>query len=265
MEKTRPEVITSIRNPLLKDVRKAIVRGGLTEEGCAVADSFHLLEEAIRSDCAVDYVLVSHSVRAAVDSHIRGLKSIRLVVLPDGLFARLAPTESSQGVIALVRPPQWNLEQLFRGHALVVVLDGLQDPGNAGTIVRAAEAFGATGVLFLKGAVSPHNPKTLRASAGSLFRLPYASGVDPDLAMAALEQQKLDLWAAVPRAGKSLAEADFTRRCAVIIGSEGRGVRDRLRARATELRVVTSGVESLNASIAAGVILYEARRQRSRA
>lgn len=265
MEKTRPEVITSARNPLLKDVRKAIVRGSLTAEGCAVADSFHLLEEAIRSDCEVNYVLSSESVRAAVDSHTRGLKTIRLAVLPDALFARLAPTDSSQGVISLVRPPQWNIEQLFRGRTLVVVLDGLQDPGNAGAIVRAAEAFGATGVLFLKGTVSPHNPKTLRASAGSLFRLPYAYGIDPDLAMASLEQQKLDLWAAVPRARKSLAEADLTRRCAVIIGSEGRGVRDRLRSRATDLRVVTSGVESLNASTAAGVILYEAHRQRSRA
>ena len=265
MEKTRAELITSIRNPLLKEVRKAIVRGGLTDEGCAVADSFHLLEEAIRSDCAVDHVLSAESVRAAVDSHIHGLKSIRLAVLPDALFARLAPTESSQGVIALVRPPQWNLDQLFRGRALVLVLDGLQDPGNAGAIVRAAEAFGATGVLFLKGTVSPHNPKTLRASAGSLFRLPYAAGLDPDIAMAALEQQKLDLWAAVPRARKSLGEADLTRRCAFIIGSEGRGVRDRLRGRATEVRIVTSGVESLNASMAAGVVLYEARRQRSRA
>ncbi len=77
--------------------------------------------------------------------------------------------------MALVDPPDWRLEQLVQGSALVVVLDGLQDPGNAGTIVRAAEAFGATGAIFLKGSVSPYNPKTLRASAGSLFRLPTAA------------------------------------------------------------------------------------------
>ena len=81
-------------------------------------------------------------------------------------------------MIALVKPPVWTVDDLFRDRPLVVVLDGVQDPGNAGTIVRAAEAFGATGAVFLKGSVSPHNPKTLRASAGSLFRVPYVFGVD---------------------------------------------------------------------------------------
>jgi len=87
--------------------------------------------------------------------------------VPDALFESIAGTESSQGVIALVAPPAWILEQLFRGRSLVMALDGVQDPGNAGAIVRAADAFGATGVMFMKGAVSPFNPKALRASAGS--------------------------------------------------------------------------------------------------
>ena len=111
----------------------------------------------------------------------------------------LAATETSQGVIALVQPPAWKLEQICsRAQPLVVVLDGLQDPGNAGTIVRAAEAFGATGVVFLKGTVSPHNPKTLRASAGSLFRVPFVHGVDAARRVAALQQNGVDVYAAVP-------------------------------------------------------------------
>ncbi len=103
---------------------------------------------------------------------------MKVAVLPDALLQSISGTETSQGVMALVKPPEWKLEQLFRGRPLVVVLDGLQDPGNAGAIVRAAEAFGATGALFLKGAASPYNPKTLRASAGSLFRVPFLAGVD---------------------------------------------------------------------------------------
>lgn len=256
-------VLTSTKNPLLKDVRKAIVRGTLTEEGYAVAESFHLLEEALRSDCAVSAVLAAESVRTAVEAHVRRLKGVRVVVLGDALFARLASTEASQGVIALVRPPAWKLEQLFRGRTLVVVLDGLQDPGNAGTILRAAEAFGATGAAFLKGAVNPYNPKAMRASAGSVFRLPIVTGLDPELTRAAFEQQRLDVYAAAPGARKNLAEIDLTRKCAVIVGSEGRGVSERLRAGAIDLRIPTSGVESLNAAMAAGVILYEARRQRA--
>src|SRR4029077_9374462 len=134
------------------------------------------------------------------------LAGIRMAVLPDALFQSLAGTETSQGVIALVEPPSWTLEQLFRGRSLVVVLDGLQDPGNAGAIVRAAEAFGSTGVMFLKGTVSPFNPKTLRASAGSLFRVPFVHGLDPALASAALKQAKLDVYAGVPANGSGVVK-----------------------------------------------------------
>jgi TrmH family RNA methyltransferase len=144
----------------------------------------------------------------------------------------------------------------------VVVLDGLQDPGNAGAILRAAEAFGATGVLGLKGTVNPYNPKAVRASAGSVFRVPLVWGIEASEALATLQQQRLDLYAAVPSARRLLSEADLRRGCAFIIGSEGRGVSEALRAASTELRIPTSGVESLNAAVAAAILLYEARRQR---
>src|SRR5438552_3042570 len=157
--------LTSPRNPLLKEVRKAVARGTTTDDGFCVAESFHLLEEALRSDCEISGVFAAESVRSAVESHVRGLKKIQVTVLPDDLFRGISATETSQGVIALVRPPHWTVEQLFRGQSLAVILDGVQDPGNAGAILRSAEAFGATGVAFLKGTVSPYNPKCLRASA----------------------------------------------------------------------------------------------------
>ena len=264
----KPETIASAANPLLKDVRRAVARGGLTAGGYWVAETFHLLEEALRSDCEVAVVLAAESVRCAVESHVKRLSGIRVAVLPDALLQSVSGTEASQGVIALVRPPSWSLDQLFRGECLVVVLDGLQDPGNAGTISRAAEAFGASGVLFLKGTVSPFNAKTLRASAGSLFRMPYLAGLDAALARAALQQHKLDIYAAVPAArgaaAKRLDEVDLTRRCAIAIGSEARGVRTALRSAAIDIAIPTVGVESLNAAVAAGILLYEARRQRAR-
>jgi TrmH family RNA methyltransferase len=248
--------LTSAKNPLLKDVRRAVARGVLTEDGCCVAETFHLLEEALRSNCEVKAVLVAESVQSAVDNHVRGLKQVRVIVVADALFNTISTTESSQGVIALVRPPVWTLDQLFRGKALVVVLDGIQDPGNAGAIVRSAEAFGATGVIFVKGTVSPHNPKSLRASAGSLFRVPLVCGMDEELTRVSLAQRRIEAYAAAPRGNRNLPDIDLTRPCALVIGSEGRGVSEKLRAACSDLRIPTLGVESLNASAAASILLY---------
>jgi len=273
----RSETITSAANPLLKDVRRAIVRGSLTQQGWCVAETFHLLEEALRSDCDVKMVLAAESVRSAAEAHVRRLQGVKVAVLPDALFQGISGTEVSQGVMALVNPPAWRLEQLFRGNALVVVLDGLQDPGNAGAILRAAEAFGATGAIFLKGTVSPYNPKTLRASAGSLFRVPYLHGVDAELARAALRRNRVELFAGVPASGvlasgvlasgkgtvRWLADVDLTVKCGFIIGNEARGVGAELRRTALDVSIPTVGVESLNAAVAAGIMLYEARRQRA--
>jgi TrmH family RNA methyltransferase len=252
-------VVTSPANPLIRDVRKAVTRGQLTEDGLWIAEGFHLLEEAVHSGSSIPVILVAESAAARVKVNSR------ITVIPDNLFQSIAATETSQGVIALVKPPEWRMEQLVLGQSMVVVLDGLQDPGNAGAIVRAAEAFGATGVAFLKGSASPFHPKTLRASAGSLFRIPFVAGLTAADCAAALRKARLEVYAAMPYTGSEhLAEdTDFTRRCAVVIGSEGRGVSEEMRAIAQDVAIPTSGVESLNAAVAAAVLLYETRRQRS--
>jgi RNA methyltransferase, TrmH family len=180
-------------------------------------------------------------------------------LVSDKTFRELASTETPQGVIALVRPAASTLEQMTQDAALLVVLDGVQDPGNAGAIVRAAEAFGASGVVFLKGTVNPYNPKCLRGSAGSAFRVPMVAGVEAE---EILGLTGLAWFAAMPRAQKLVSDADLSARCGIIIGSEGRGVSPILAGQATGLRIPTVGVESLNAAVAAGILLYEARRQR---
>ena len=257
--------ISSAANPLLKDVRRAVSRGGLTSEGWMVAESFHLLEEALRSDLEVGTVLAAATVRNAVEQHVRGLKNVRVTVVEDRLMQQISSTASTQGVISLVRPPVWNLEAVFRGRSLTLVLDALQDPGNAGAVVRSAEAFGATGVIFLAGSVSPYNPKTLRASAGSLFRVPFVFGVDPVLAQAAARQRKLQVLSSSPRARLRLDRCDLRQPTAVVFGSEAHGVCATFARAARGVRIPTSGVESLNAAVAASIVLYEAARQRAEA
>ena len=246
--------ITSARNPLLKEIRKAVHDGGLTESGLCVAEGFHLLDEARSSQCHIEEVLVAEPAAAKLPP----LGAVRVVTLEERLFATLAATETSQGVIALVRPPSWEPGEVFRPPALAVILDAIQDPGNAGAILRAAEAFGATGAVFLKGTVNPYHPRTLRGSGGSIFRLPVVTS-----AGAAALPEGVRLYAAMPKSGRALAECDLTEPCAIVIGNEARGVSPELAARAEGLRIPTRMVESLNAAVSAAVILYEARRQRS--
>ena len=259
------KVVSSPANPLLKDVRRSVAQGTLTADGLWVAENFHLLEEALRSDLEVPTVLASTKVQGAVERHVGKLKSVRLTVVAEPLFRRIAGTESTQGVISLVRPPAWRLQDVLRRSPLVVALDGLQDPGNAGAIVRSAEAFGATGVIFLAGTASPFNAKTLRASAGSLFRVPFVFGIDSKIVRASFRQRKIQRVAATPRAKLRLDHYDWNGPTALMIGSEAHGVSETFLQGVQRIRVPTTGVESLNAAAAAAVILYEAARQRARA
>jgi TrmH family RNA methyltransferase len=242
----------SDKNPLVKQIRRAVSRGCLTEDGYAVAEGVHLLEEALAAKCEIGAVIVAESARVNYPD---------ARVVSDRTFRDLASTETPQGVIALVRPRVSTLDQMARGDdALVVVLDGVQDPGNAGAIVRVAEAFGASGAVFLKGTVNPYNPKCVRGSVGSVFRVPLVSAIQADEILGLAE---IAWYAAMPRAQKLVSDANLAAPCGIIIGSEGHGVGPVLAARATGLRIPTSGVESLNAAVAAGILLYEARRQRA--
>lgn len=245
----------SDKNPLLKQIRRAVSRGTLTEDGYAVAEGMHLLEEARAAGREIGAILAAESAASRYPE---------ARVISDKAFREIASTETPQGVVALVRPLVWPLENMLAADrigkdALLMVLDGIQDPGNAGAVLRTAEAFGASGVVFLQGTVNPYNPKCLRGSAGSVFRVPLLAGMD---AREFLDRVSLPLYAAMPRARKLASEADLASPCAVVIGSEGRGVSLEIQARAEDVRIPTSGVESLNAAVAAGILLYEARRQR---
>jgi RNA methyltransferase, TrmH family len=207
----------------------------------------------------VDSVIASESARRAIEEQFSD-EDLNVALVPEQLFKTIAATETSQGLIALVEPPEWKIDQLFTASSLIVVLDGIQDPGNAGTIVRTAEAFAATGVMFLRGSVSPFNSKTLRASAGSLFRVPFVTGLDPAIARAALQQNRIQLYAGMPHEGEHTARPKIERPCALVIGNEGRGVSEEFRSLSQAVSIPTAGVESLNASIAAAILLYEAYR-----
>ncbi|MBC7924060.1 MAG: RNA methyltransferase [Bryobacteraceae bacterium] len=246
--------LTSSKNPLLREIRRAVERGSLTSDGLCVAEGFHLLEEAQRSPCAIELVVFADSVadRIATESFQNTIR------VPDEVLASIAGTENTQGVIALVRIAEHGTAQMFFGNALVLVLDGIQDPGNAGTLIRTAEAFGVTGIMMSRGSVSVWNPKVVRASSGSVFRMPLWHSPDPsDIPM-----ERVQKIVAIPGNGAVPASVDFTRATVIVVGSEARGVSDAWCEGATYVTIPTRNVESLNAAIAGSIVLYEALRQR---
>jgi len=191
-----------------------------------------------------------------------------ILLLPDKLFASAVPSEAPQGIAALVRLPKFTLADALGGasagpQTLVLMVAGLQDPGNLGTLLRSAEAFGATGVLVTEGTVSPYNHKAVRAAAGSLFRLPVVRGMAAEL-MSALRGAGVRLLATSSHKGRPLPQARLDGPLAVILGGEGAGLPRHTLAAADEVIVIPHAerVESLNAGVAASIILYEAARQR---
>lgn len=193
-----------------------------------------------------------------------GDQNTEFIALPDEVFRSAVHTENPQGIAALVFPVKHSLKQLLSQHnALFVIVAGLQDPGNLGTIIRSAEAFGAAGLTLGEGTVSLYNAKAVRASAGSVFRLPCVASKLND-AMRQLKKAGVRLVGTSSHEGVSLEESDLRGGVALVIGNEGAGLPKNVMAEMDEFVKIpqSENVESLNAGVAASVILYEAARQR---
>ena len=294
-------LLTSRDNRWLKEFRIAL-RGGLpTESGFVGVEGVRLVEEALRSGCPIQAVLFSqtgqrHHERLAplIDSPEMGFPMLRTT---DRLFESLADTEHPQGIAALVKPRETSFDELVRAPAsacapLLVVLAGVQDPGNVGTILRTVAAFGATGAATaasgVSGTASPYSPKALRASAGAALHLPILAGMSLAILLTQLKIVGIHTMAssvhnqassrtspepaARPNAPRDrisplLApwEVDWCQPVALLVGNEGAGLPEEIE-RSADARIhipISSGVESLNAAAAAAVIFYEAARQRT--
>ncbi|MGC2160939.1 MAG: RNA methyltransferase [Silvibacterium sp.] len=264
-------IVQSRQNARVKELRAAFTRSARTEQGFLAIEGEHLLQEAVASRIKFSTVFIQTGSEALLD-RLGIPEETEILALPPEIFASAVHTESPQGIAALIEPPAFTLEQILSGpQPLLLVVAGLQDPGNLGTLIRSAEAFGATGYITLPGTVSLDNQKTLRASAGSIFRLPgiaICPGVadQEDHLFHELAQRKIKTLAAVAAQGQSLVQHGLTQPCAFIIGNEGSGIPPEILHRAdARVTIPTPGpVESLNAAIAGSILLYEAARQRTR-
>lgn len=251
--------LTSAQNPFLQSIRKAVHKGRATEDGLLIAEGPHLLQEAMRSSCEVEKVVVTHEAYERMD---QGDFS-DVVVVAEKAFQSIASTETSQGVLALVRLRDWTWSSLLSANTLIVVLDGIQEPGNAGTILRSAEAFGATGAVLLKGTAHLANPKLLRATAGSVFRMPLLASWTSELLLSSCREAHLPIFVLASGKARNIGQVDLAQPCVLVIGNEGSGVSPEILAEGEPVTIPTIGVESLNAAAACSIALYETSRQRS--
>ena len=253
-------------NALVKELRKAFARGEPTSDGYCAVEGTRILEEAIRSGLRFRAVFFSQSAENKAERLLPQIgEHVETLLLPDKLFATAVPSESPQGVAALVRWKEFSLDDVLakaKSRPLLAIA-GVQDPGNLGTILRSADAFDAAGVVLGEGTVSPFNPKVVRASAGSVFRLPLAR-TKLNHAVARFREDGLRLIGTSSHKGVPLNQAKLDGPLVIFIGSEGAGLPRDLVSQMDELVVIPHSprVESVNAGVAASIVLYEAARKR---
>jgi TrmH family RNA methyltransferase len=262
---TTATAISSRTNARVKQLRAAFAGQERLSGGLLAIEGEHLIEEALRSGVKLQTIFLTERQRIPAEVP----RSVEVVHLTSEVFASAAETHSPQGIAALIAQPVYKMGDILERQIspMLILAAGLQDPGNLGTIIRSAEAFGANGVLTTPGTVSPWNQKALRASAGSAFRMPVLGVTRKEIA-ALQATHGIRLFAAVSAAEAGIPAArnvDLRQPHGFLIGNEGAGLTSEwLELAEQKITIPCPGpVESLNAAIAASLLLYEASRQRS--
>ncbi len=257
-------------NRRIKRLRRLSNRYYRDRVGRFLVEGVRFVEEAFSSTWPVETLVycpgILSSRRGDALLETATVKGTHVLAVEETLFKELAATQTPQGVLAEVRQRRTTLEdlQIAGKPALLVVIDGVQDPGNLGTIVRCADAAGADGAIILKGSADIYNPKALRATMGSIFHMPVIQGIPVEEVITYLARRNVKTIAGDPRAQKVVYKCDLTVSCAFVAGSEAAGVGDAVLDLVDErVRIPMPGrAESLNVAISAAIILYEVLRQR---
>jgi TrmH family RNA methyltransferase len=256
-------MITSTGNQQVKNIalltKKAKER---KNQGMFVVEGKKMFSEAPKEWIQSVYVSESFLKEAEADTLLKGFD---YEVLSDSVFKSISDTQTPQGILCLVQCPQYELEDLLRGaDTHLLILESVQDPGNLGTMLRTGEGAGITGVIMNQTTVDIFNPKTIRSTMGSIYRVPFYVSDNLAETVAALKQRDISVYAAHLNGKLSYEEPDYTGACAFLIGNEGNGLSDEIAGLAdTYIKIPMEGkVESLNAAISASLLMYEANRQR---
>lgn len=260
--------IDGVHNPRIKKVAALQQKKYREETGLFLVEGVRAVEEAM-AHAAVEELYFTDSALHDRKEHLIGQaenKGLPVYRVSAAVFRKMADTDSPQGVLAVVRKPRRSFTDLWQHpHPFLILVDGLADPGNLGTIIRTADAAGAAGIILLSGTVDVYNPKVVRSTAGSLFHIPVIDGMDTREVLAQLKHRGVTVLAADVGATEPYYAVDLTAAVAVAIGNEGAGLSAPV-VEAADRRVkipMPGKAESLNAAMACGIILYEGLRQRA--
>ena len=259
-------MITSANNTQVKNViqlnQKAKAR---KEQGLFVAEGRKMFGEAPVDWVEKVYITESLANDEKIMEKVKSLSEEKAEIVADNIFRQMCDTKTPQGVLTVLKKPTWTIKDILKGPApLVMVLEDLQDPGNAGTIFRTGEGAGVSGVFLTKTCVDITNPKVIRSTMGSVYRMPFLYVEDVVSLKAELEQKGIRTFAAHLKGKNSYDQEKYQGGTAFFIGNEGKGLTEEA-AQAADclIRIPMCGkVESLNAAMAAGILMYEAARQR---
>lgn len=255
--------IESRDNKWVKRLNGLKIKKNRDKEGVFIAEGLRFVSE-IPADWSIEAYAVSESFAAENDLSAYE-KRAELLCLPDVLFSSVCDTENPQGILAVCQKKKWDMEQVFaKKTPFLLLAEDMNDPGNLGTLIRTADACGADGVFLSKGSVDLYNPKVLRATMGSLFHVPVFQNIDLHEIAEQLHTAEIPLYAAHLRGTLYPYALNLADSCAFLIGNEARGLSDAAAALCDRLvKIPMPGqAESLNASVAAGILMYEVVRQR---
>lgn len=257
------KMITSTANAQVKNLAQLIKKSkARTEQGVYIVEGVKMFQEAPRKEIVKAYISEELFEKGTLKDSLDG---ISYEVLKNEVFNHVADTKTPQGILCVMKQKRYTLEELTAGNCpLLLVLENLQDPGNLGTMMRTAEGAGVTGVLLSKGCVDIYNPKTIRSTMGSIYRVPFLYTDDLLQDMDRLHEKGITTYAAHLKGKGWYDEESYKEPTAFLIGNEGNGLSDELSEKAKQyIKIPMEGqLESLNAAVAAAILMYEASRQR---
>lgn len=254
--------ITAASNKTYKFVKSLAMKKARAEHGCFIVEGVKSVCEALMSDVIVDMVMISDNALSKCSEIIElsNKKNIQLYSVGDSLFSSVSDTKTPEGVLCVAK--MYKSAKIDYKNGLYLYCDNLSDPGNAGTLIRCADAVGASGVFFSKGSVDIYNPKTVRATMGSLFHLPVYDGVEEQILLD-MKKKNFSVYAgALTDNALDYKDAVYPENTVVVIGNEANGVSDEVLSIADNAVIIPicGRAESLNASVAGSILMYEWRR-----
>lgn len=261
------DVIKSRDNRLLKHFRKLNNKKYRQESHQYTIEGIRMVEEAVKSKAPIKYCLCSdtlNNVRGKVLAEDMVLQNIGVYYVEERLFMEICDTDTPQGIAAVVEMMDYSIDSVLYNSDFLVVVDRIQDPGNLGAIIRTSDAAGAHGVLMWEGTVDPYSPKVLRSTMGSIFHIPILEFENEDDAIARLKERGFTVYASSLMGSSPYFTEDYKRKAAIVIGNEANGISNGIISSADRLINIPmpGNAESLNAAVAAGILIFEMVRQR---